>query len=116
MYSREFCYWLQGYFELSNTDALTPSKISTIRNHLSMVEKVEGELKGFPAWLCGALDALSFDNNTGQVEEKYANMIKEKLDTSFKHVVDSKPSKPNTPFKPNNVPGQPDPTNQAYRC
>lgn len=37
MTSRDFCYWLQGYFELSNPDRLTSTEISSIRNHLNLV-------------------------------------------------------------------------------
>jgi len=32
-----FCYWLQGYFELSKTSTLTTEQVDTIKNHLNMV-------------------------------------------------------------------------------
>lgn len=47
MTSRDFCYWLQGYFELSgvtteiNALPLTTGQVNTIRNHLAMVFKHE---------------------------------------------------------------------------
>lgn len=47
MQSRDFCYWLQGFFEvqsMTSDDAqkpesrgLTPAQVSMIRNHLNMV-------------------------------------------------------------------------------
>jgi hypothetical protein len=42
MTSRDFCYWLQGFFELStasgeNTMLLTEDRIELIKNHLAMV-------------------------------------------------------------------------------
>lgn len=45
MQSRDFCYWLQGYFEIAVTDGqpvnLTPGQVKTIQNHLAMVFKHE---------------------------------------------------------------------------
>jgi hypothetical protein len=37
MQSRDFCYWLQGLFELGNPQTLTSEQIQIIRNHLNMV-------------------------------------------------------------------------------
>lgn len=38
MNSQEFCYWLQGFFELSpNCSTLTEVQVQSIRNHLNMV-------------------------------------------------------------------------------
>ena len=40
MTSRDFCYWLQGYIELSdkgNNYSLTDFQMQQIKNHLSMV-------------------------------------------------------------------------------
>lgn len=34
-----FAYWLQGFFELSGTDELTPEQVRTIKNHLNLVFK-----------------------------------------------------------------------------
>ena len=55
MQSRDFCYWLQGLFELADPENLTPAQVKTIKNHLAMVfhheidpsfgnEKVQKEL------------------------------------------------------------------------
>jgi hypothetical protein len=49
MTSRDFCYWLQGYFEIACTDknkeqiakSLSYEQTECIRNHLNMVFKHE---------------------------------------------------------------------------
>ena len=46
MTSREFCYWLQGFFELqpanvASSTALTAEQTQIVRNHLNMVFKHE---------------------------------------------------------------------------
>lgn len=37
MKSVEFCYWLQGLFELGNPHELTPEQTHLIKQHLAMV-------------------------------------------------------------------------------
>ena len=37
MTSRDFCYWLQGMFELSDPKSLTKEQTSLIKKHLHMV-------------------------------------------------------------------------------
>lgn len=38
MKSRDFCYWLQGFFELRDSDqAVTASQSESIKEHLNMV-------------------------------------------------------------------------------
>jgi len=37
MTSRDFCYWLQGYFELENPDSIDAPTAQLIQKHLSMV-------------------------------------------------------------------------------
>ncbi len=38
MKPEQFCYWLQGFFELNgNTNTLSPSQIRAIENHLGLV-------------------------------------------------------------------------------
>ena len=37
MKSQEFCYWLQGFFELQNPETLTEDQVQAIKNHLNMV-------------------------------------------------------------------------------
>jgi hypothetical protein len=37
----EFCYWLQGFFELANPSSLTDEQVKTINNHLNMAMAYE---------------------------------------------------------------------------
>lgn len=37
MTSRDFCYWLQGLFELSNPQSLTVDQTNMVKQHLAMV-------------------------------------------------------------------------------
>jgi len=45
MTSVNFCYWLQGYFEVSNADnqgvSMTDNQVQMIQNHLNLVFKHE---------------------------------------------------------------------------
>lgn len=37
MTSRDFAYWLQGFFEIAEPTEITPIELNTIRKHLDMV-------------------------------------------------------------------------------
>lgn len=37
MKAHEFCYWLQGCFELGNISNLSEQQVQVIKNHLNMV-------------------------------------------------------------------------------
>jgi len=41
MYSHDFCYWLQGYFEISGTKMISEEQAEIIQNHLNLVFKHE---------------------------------------------------------------------------
>ena len=41
MTSRDFCYWLQGFFELGNDQGLSPTQAKMVQDHLAMVFKHE---------------------------------------------------------------------------
>jgi len=32
-----FCYWLQGFFELSDVETLSPKQVEAVKNHLNLV-------------------------------------------------------------------------------
>lgn len=115
MTNREFMYWLQGYFELSDEQAprpaLTVEQVMVIRNHLNLVRKVEKKLEEFPSWLEGFLD--SHEGLTAEATDK----IKVKLASVFKHEID--PSYKGDQVELNKIHGLPKhnpggPT--VYRC
>jgi hypothetical protein len=37
MNSQEFCYWLQGFFEMTDAKEITPEQVDMIKRHLSLV-------------------------------------------------------------------------------
>lgn len=37
MTPENFCYWLQGFFEISNSPILTEAQVKMIRQHLALV-------------------------------------------------------------------------------
>lgn len=37
MKSRDFAYWLQGFFEISGTSQLSPTQVEVIKAHLGLV-------------------------------------------------------------------------------
>lgn len=41
MTSRDFCFWLQGYFEISGASEMNVDEIREVRKHLAMVFKHE---------------------------------------------------------------------------
>lgn len=41
MTSRDFCYWLQGFFELSHYSTLDAGQVGAVKNHLALVFKHE---------------------------------------------------------------------------
>lgn len=41
MTSRDFCYWLQGYFEISESKELGEKELEVVKRHLNLVFKHE---------------------------------------------------------------------------
>jgi hypothetical protein len=41
MTSRDFAFWLQGFFEISGTDEVTPEQVRMVKKHLNLVFKHE---------------------------------------------------------------------------
>lgn len=41
MTSRDFAYWLQGFFEVSNAETITKKQTTMIKKHLNLVFKHE---------------------------------------------------------------------------
>jgi hypothetical protein len=39
MTSRDFAYWLQGFFEISKSDSISKEQLHIIKNHLNLVFK-----------------------------------------------------------------------------
>jgi hypothetical protein len=98
MTPRDFCYWLQGSFELDKSwNKFTVGETALIRRHLNMVFRakynessviVTETGKKFCNWLEGALDVADTGNG---VDEAAVSKIKAKLDAIFVHVAGTPP-------------------------
>jgi hypothetical protein len=84
MTSRDFCYWLQGFFELSKEPGLQPSgmtseQIELIRRHLALVFVHEIDPSaGGPV-------------EQAQLNAVHAGMTKEEVEKAIKDAIDKLP-------------------------
>lgn len=95
MTSRDFTFWLQGFFEiLGETPQWNAAQIKMIKDHIGYVSMKSS----FMQWLAGVLDA-QLGNLT---QDGVTAMIKERLQPEFTHMsapsVPSYPSYPTQPF------------------
>jgi hypothetical protein len=61
MTSRDFCFWLQGYFEINPKDSdagMTCDQVDIVRKHLALVFKHEIDPSAGPPEHQHALDAI----------------------------------------------------------
>lgn len=62
MYSQDFCFWLQGYFEISEATELNEKQVEIIKNHLNLVfvHEIDPEYEGDPEELQAVHDGTPF--------------------------------------------------------
>ena len=114
MYAVNFCYWLQGAFELASV-AFDETQVECIRRHLALVDATpqNGQPKqalDFCAWLRGGLDFMTCG------DAKAVGVVQRKLNDCFEHAIDgmyqADQNKLNaTHQKPSAAPGNP-----TFRC
>ena len=53
MTSRDFAFWLQGFFEITDSNELTQNQVKMIKNHLNLVFKheIDNSISGNPVEL-----------------------------------------------------------------
>ena len=63
MKAEQFCFWLQGYFEIGeNTEGLNTRQVQIIRNHLNMVFQYDIDPKmPDPTGVLGAMHEGKYD-------------------------------------------------------
>lgn len=92
MEARDFCYWLQGCFELVPDvvkTGLTPGTIMTIKRHLELVflhDKEPSACKAFCHWLQVTFEMS--DSLREHISVDQTLMIKQHLDLIFIHDID----------------------------
>ena len=91
MKDKQFCYWLQGLFELGEPNELTANQVDSIKKHLQLViQNTEDKIEiPFIFWLEGYLE---FYSDSRGLDSKRMNVIIERLQRVFKHIID--PSAP----------------------
>ncbi len=95
MLSRDMCYWLQGYFEitslnsnLENETTLSSKQLKCIQNHLNLVFKVEDYNESEAFKFCMS---LKIDLDLHELNERSLNVakIRERLNKVFIHEIDN---------------------------
>lgn len=82
----EFCYWLQGLFELADPMIITSKQEACVRAHLDLVKRVEPDHDNlFVAWLDGVVDT-KIDGH--MLTERDTAKIKRHLAQQFQHAID----------------------------
>jgi len=88
MKAQDFCFWLQGYFELTSLAYLPKHQAEVIKNHIKMVEihdpGNDGRSRQFCEWLKGML-SISREGNTSPA---FVVCIAKALDEVFLHEID----------------------------
>lgn len=83
MTSRDFCYWLQGSFEINGVKNFDSAQTDMIKKHMKLVFEYDKTPSKFVNWLEGYLQA-SNDILTPADCKK----IGERLGEEFQHVID----------------------------
>lgn len=86
MRHRDFCYWLQGAFELCDPAKLNTVQVVRIKQHLSMVDESQKDVKQESphAPFCRMLRTILGDSPV--IEESELSVIKKMLNGEFIHI------------------------------
>lgn len=83
----EFCYWLQGYFELSewpDVTALQAKQVACIRAHLALVATVDPNHENmFVEWLGSFLSNPPHATGTARIRRMLAAQFQHVIDPSY---------------------------------
>lgn len=86
MTNQQFCYWLQGYLEISQRPDLTKEKIIIIENEIS---KIKGPLGQFPQWFLGLSTFFLKHNYKKDILNYFLPVVERRLNMIFAHVIDN---------------------------
>ncbi|KTD66233.1 hypothetical protein [Legionella shakespearei] len=91
--NQDFCYWLQGYFEIDENAFLDQIKISLILDKLQTVSEPWGD---FNRWLNEELHLLTHIKEDSELMAEHTLSIKQNLAVLFEHVIDDSYDTPYT--------------------
>jgi hypothetical protein len=86
MKSIDFCYWLQGWFELFEPPIINQKQIQTIQEHLSLVYQYDKEIIPF----CAELQGLLLFVQPVELDAATTQKIKNRLNETFLKQIDSR--------------------------
>lgn len=88
MQSTDFCYWLQGWFELEEPKKITSEQLDAISAHLALVFKYDAQ----PNRFCQSLQGfLAFNEDPAQgMSVKQTQTLKHMLEDTFKNEIDTR--------------------------
>jgi hypothetical protein len=84
MQSQEFCYWLQGSFELNETTEFDSTQTQIIKQHLDLVFQYDKKPNGF----CNFLKGYFTLANPQVLDTEVTSSIRQQLSTTFKNEID----------------------------
>jgi hypothetical protein len=92
MQYRDFAYWLQGYFELTESTSINQKQLQIIKNHINLTLKfnerndhaISSKAKDFVKWFDGFL--FSYNENLIVSDIK---PVADKLNSVFEHEIDA---------------------------
>jgi hypothetical protein len=86
MTNQAFCYWLQGYFEISQQVFLTKEKIDLINQQLLQISEPLGN---YTQWLKELFVYLETQNHQPPLLDYFLPDIRDQLNLIFYHVIDN---------------------------
>lgn len=95
MLNKEFCYWLQGYFEISEQPQLNEGSIKIIQQKLFCITESLGL---YTHWLSGVLGAIETNNYHQPIIDIFTNHISRELNHIFIHEIDNSYITENNPY------------------
>jgi hypothetical protein len=85
--NQQFCYWLQGYFEISNGPVtLKQRHIELMSHYLNSISEPLGE---FTAWLKQVCDYCSMQEYKAETLAYFQPIIQTSLNNVFIHAIDN---------------------------
>lgn len=84
--NQDFCYWLQGYFEINGQADFDESALLLIAEKLLAITQPWGDLT---RWLNGALHFLRVGQYDREAILSFSTELQNQLNAVFEHVIDN---------------------------
>ena len=84
--NKSFCYWLQGYFEITTSPRLSIARIKQIENQLASIDEPLGL---YTSWLKQTLQAVRQCDYRDSIIQLFQPKIINELNLIFQHDIDN---------------------------